>query len=95
MGLVNVGDMLEDDGSLRPISEIERDDMAAVTGLDIVELPGSKGEAGATIKKVKTNKIEALDKLSRHLGLFNKDNKQRTEPVNLTMNFGPPAEDGD
>jgi phage terminase small subunit len=71
------------DGSLKDILELDPDTAAAIAGLEIESLFAGKGDARANIgttNKVKfINKTTALDMLGKHLGLFEKDNKQAGE----------------
>lgn len=66
-----------DDGQLLEVSEWPADAAAAVTNIESLELKGAEGEVLGTTKKVKQeSKLAALDKLMRHLGMFEQDNKQ-------------------
>lgn len=65
------------DGELLPVSEWSADAAAAVASIDTMEVTGAKGEVIGEVRKVsKENKLAALDKLMRHLGMFEQDNKQ-------------------
>lgn len=55
---------------------------SAVSGVDSEEIFTKEGEKIGTTKKVKLHsKLSALDALSKHLGLFEKDNSQKNQPI--------------
>lgn len=65
------------DGELLPVSEWPDDAAAVINSLETYEEHGAKGEFIGQTRKVKTeSKLAALDKLMRHLGMFEQDNKQ-------------------
>ncbi len=60
------------DGSMKPLDELDDDTAAAIAGLDLAEIRDSEGKPIGVLKKIKiADKLVALDKLARHLGLFN------------------------
>lgn len=60
-----------DDGSMKPLSELDDDTAAAIAGLDLAEIRDSEGQPIGVLKKIKiADKLVALDKLARHLGLL-------------------------
>jgi len=69
-------ELLDDDGNLKPISEIPEHTRRAMSGVDIYEIYTGIGEARKKIGAVKKAKIiskrEALDSLAKLLG-FNKE----------------------
>lgn len=66
-----------DDGELLPVSEWPDDAAAAVTSLESLEQKGPEGQVLGVVRKTKQeSKLAALDKLMRHLGMFEQDNKQ-------------------
>lgn len=70
--------LFTDDGKLIPVALLDRDTATAIGGMDVIEKYSQGGELMHTIKKVKLeSKLAALDKLMRHLGLYEKDNKQQ------------------
>jgi phage terminase small subunit len=99
---VNMDDMLDEHGRLKPKSELERADLAAVASITVKEtyIGGGKEDGAEPDQVVTTNikllKQHSLDALSKYLGLFEKDNKQKEPKVQFEMNFGPsPDDDGD
>lgn len=81
IALVDIGDLLNEDGGLRKISDIPEDARRALAGLEIVELyekaDGEKLSVG-DIKKIKLEgKTRALELLGKCHGMF-------TDNVNLS-----------
>lgn len=74
--------IFNDDGSLKPISEIDDDVMFAIEGIDTeVKLVG-RGQDAEEVKvtKVRTSrKLDSLRDLAKHRGLFEADNKRIIE----------------
>lgn len=74
-----------DDGSLRPITELDDDTAAALAGFDVDEIFAYEGKERSLIghtKKVKlAQRAPYLDMLMKHLGGFKKDNEQQTAPL--------------
>jgi phage terminase small subunit len=76
------------DGNLIPPGELDDEAAAALAGLEVFEEfdfnKGSKKQTGLT-KKIKLwNKLQALDSLAKHLGLFEEDNKQKSQDLDLS-----------
>lgn len=63
-----------DDGSLKPISELDEDSARAIAGMDVNELfegNGEKRELAGYCKKLKlADKVRALEGLGRYLKMF-------------------------
>ena len=76
--------LLNDDGSPKPITELDDDTAACLAGLDIQEVYEGSGADRVFVGYVKKYKIadknSALDKAMKHLGLFEKDNAQKVDP---------------
>lgn len=74
-----------DDGSLRPITELDDDTAAALAGFDVDEIFAYEGKERSLIghtKKVKlAQRAPYLDMLMKHLGGFKKDNEQQNAPL--------------
>jgi phage terminase small subunit len=79
LGFLDIRKAFDENGHLKPISELDDDTAAAIAGIDIVE-----NQCGAEIsadgirtvesytKKLKiADKKGALDSIARHLGMFN------------------------
>ncbi len=62
---------LNPDGTMKPLDELDDDTAAAIAGLDIAEIRDGEGMPIGTLKKIKiADKLVALDKLARNLGLL-------------------------
>ncbi len=72
--------LFDEDGNLKPIKDLDDDTAAALAGLDIEALYEGKGKNAVRIGDIRKfklwNKGEALEKLFKHLGLYEKDNDQ-------------------
>ncbi len=77
------------DGSPKAVHTIDDDTAAAVVGLEVVEVWQGTGKTRTFvgyIRKYKiANKVYALDNAMRHLGLFEKDNKQKADPISALL----------
>jgi phage terminase small subunit len=75
LAFLDIRKAFADDGSLRPIAELDDDTAAAIAGIE-VENNRDKDEDGnlvitGTLHKIKlSDKKGALDSLARHLGMF-------------------------
>ena len=73
----DIRDILTVDGGLKDISELNDDAAAAVASIKSIEME-REGEKIGTNREIKLHdKLRALEALSRHLGLFEKDNDQK------------------
>ena len=79
----------DENGRLLSPHELADDAAAALAGIEVYEefgfdKTGEKQHIGDT-KKIKTyNKLQALQDLGKHLGVFEEDNKQRNPDVDLS-----------
>lgn len=77
----DIAHIYNEDGSLKPLHEIEESARGAIAGIDTYEEKSAFGEetiTQGTVKKVKLwDKLKALDQLTRMLGYYEKDNKQQ------------------
>lgn len=71
------------DGSPKNIHELDDDTAAAIVGIDIVE---SGGEEPQITKKFKlADKNNAIERLFKHLGLYQLDNSQKIDPLTTLL----------
>lgn len=69
--------MFDDDGSLLPIKQMPAEVRAAIASVEIEEI-NADGKVIGRVKKIKLwDKNSAADKLLRHFGSYERDNKQR------------------
>ncbi len=77
--------LFREDGSPKPINELDDSTAAALAGLDIHEEFEGSGDdrvfVGYTKKYKVADKNAALEKLFKHHGLYEKDNEQKTDPL--------------
>lgn len=77
------------DGALVPIHELDDDTAAGIASLEQDEITEGFGKEAVKIgvtKKIKLwDKVRALDMAAKNLGLFEKDNAQRSENLNLQV----------
>ena len=68
----DVRKLLNADGTMKPLDELDDDTAAVIAGLDLAEICDGDGNVVGVLKKLKIcEKLGALDKLARHLGMFN------------------------
>lgn len=77
--------LFREDGSPKPINELDDDTAAALAGLDVLEEFEGSGDGrvfvGYTKKYKVADKNSALEKLFKHHGLYERDNQQKTDPL--------------
>ncbi|MHB8727591.1 MAG: terminase small subunit [Sulfuricaulis sp.] len=88
MGFANLGDVLNDDGSVKPFSEMTEDEQRGLAAVEMQRYTDAKGNETVT-HKVKTDKVTALDRLMKHLGLYEKDNEQLGRSIALAFKVEP------
>lgn len=80
--------------NLVPVADLEDDQAAALASFEVLEDKTAAGEetlTETTIKKVKFwDKLRALEMLGKHLGIFERDNQQKTLPTTFNVNVVPP-----
>jgi len=81
IGFADIRGVIDDDGGMKQPSEWSDATAATISNVEIV----AAGDL-ATIHKIKTyDKVSALDKLGRHLGLYENDGGGQ---ANIQFNFG-------
>ena len=77
--------LFNDDGSPKGITELDDDTAAAVAGIEVVEQFEGSGKDRVFVGYLKKYRIadknQALEKLFRHHGLYERDNEQKTDPL--------------
>ena len=89
IAFANPLELYNDDGSLKPLSEMSADARAMIASIEIESrVDGTGGDAeSVTIKKVKLHsKSAALDSIGRALGAYEKDNRQRRDIIPVVVN---------
>lgn len=74
LSFFDIGDAFNTDGSLKQLYEMREDLRRAIAGFEVTEIHNEDGVVIGHTKKVKfADKIGALEKVMRHLGMFDKD----------------------
>ena len=91
IGFHNIKNILTVDGGLKPIYEIDDDDLIAVAGIESFdETSRETGEVLGTIRKIKlSDKIQALDKLARMLNVDGLSKVASVNPDGSPVQQGP------
>lgn len=77
-------------GRLLPIHKIDDATRAAIASIEVTELK-AKGKVVSRTSKIKFwNKNEAIDKAMKHLGLFERDNRQKQDNLAIQINLVGP-----
>lgn len=83
IGFHNVSDFVNGGNSILELKNIEREKTAAVSAVKT-----TIKDNGDIVSEIKFHdKVSALEKLGRHLGVFEADNKQ-TQPIIKNVGFG-------
>lgn len=87
----DIADLYDEGGRLKPLNDIPKEARLMIQQLDTEELycAGREKELLGFSKKVRTySKIDAIEKLMKHLGGYDKDNEQRKPVINATIKWG-------
>ena len=80
LAFFDVRQLLNADGSCKPLTDLDEEAAASIAGLDLQSIDLGQGEKSiaAVVRKYKiSDKRAALDMLMRHLGGYKEDNKQQ------------------
>jgi len=81
IGLCDSRKLFNEDGALKAIHELDADVASAIAAVEVEELFENNGEGREHVGRVKKIKMwdknSALEQLFKHLGMYEKDNKQR------------------
>jgi len=76
--LFNPKDLFNEEGNLKNVSDLPNEVAAAISSIDVTEI-----YSGGNLKRANRikfyNKLDALEKLAKHLGFYEKDNKQQDQ----------------
>lgn len=82
----DIRNVLTVDGGLKDSSEWDDDTASAVSMVKSMEVTSPEGEKLGTNREVKLyDKLRALEALGKHIGLFEKDNNQKTQSGVVTI----------
>lgn len=83
----DIADLYDDNGALLPLRQMPLAARQMINQLDVEEITANQAIIGYT-KKVRTiNKLDAVEKLMKHLGGYEKDNAQK-KPEPTVINWG-------
>jgi phage terminase small subunit len=97
LSFLDPGELLDENGTLIPINELPEFVRRAIIGFEAIELPifpeGSPQRYKWRYKF--SDKGKSLERVGKHLGLFEKDNKQKSFEIHLKTPEpnAPPKED--
>lgn len=75
--MLDPADLFGEAGELLSIRDMSEDARRAIAGLEYTQITTDQGKSVGRVSKIKLNsKLDALDKLARHLGLYNGDKSQ-------------------
>lgn len=78
--------LFNEDGSVKSVSEMDADTRLALVSIETLQL--GDPESPAIIRKIKwATKHQAREQAMKHLGMFERDNKQKSDPVNSLLEF--------
>lgn len=69
------------DGTPKPINDLDDDTVAALAGLEVASVGNAEVGIGQVMKYKIADKNSALDKCMKHLGLYERDNRQKPDPA--------------
>lgn len=79
-------DLYNDDGSLKPISQISADARASIASIDVETRIDQEGQSTHIAKVKQHSKTAAQDQIGRALGAYEKDNQQRGDIIPVIVN---------
>jgi phage terminase small subunit len=89
LGFANIQDYIEPENEIKDLTKIDRDKAAAVESIKktVTEFNGGGESSGkkTSIQFKLYDKISALEKLGRHLGIFELDNQQKAPVINVNI----------
>lgn len=89
LGFANIQDYINPENEIKDLSTIDRDKAAAVESIKktVTEFSGGGESSGkkTSIQFKLYDKISALEKLGRHLGIFELDNQQKAPVINVNI----------
>jgi phage terminase small subunit len=89
LGFANIHDYIDTGNEIKDLTTIDRDKVAAVESIKktVTEFNGGGESSGkkTSIQFKLYDKISALEKLGRHLGIFELDNQQKAPVINVNI----------
>lgn len=98
LGFANIQDYINPQNEIKDLTTITRDNAAAVESIKktVTEFSGGGESSGkkTTIQFKLYDKISALEKLGRHLGIFELDNQQKAATINVNITDDDESDNG-
>jgi phage terminase small subunit len=88
IGFSNIQDYIEEGNSIKDLSQIPREMAASVKSIKQVVTEWGSGDHAGTKTSVTFelyDKLGALEKIGRHLGIFEMDNKQKSSIIRVVV----------
>jgi len=85
----DVAELYNENGSLKNIHEMSLSARQMITQLDTFEAYDKNGDKLGETRKIRTiPKLDAIEKLMKHLGAYEKDNRQKATVVKTKITWG-------
>lgn len=78
LAFFDIRKLYKDDDTLKKITELDDDTAAALASVEVTRIADTEID---TIKVKMADKLAALEKLAKHIGLYKLDNEQKTDPL--------------
>lgn len=76
LAFFDIRKLVDKDGKPLPLNQLDDDTAAAIQGLDVATVGNNDVGVGEVLKYKIADKNSAIERLFKHMGLFEKDNKQ-------------------
>lgn len=86
LAFFDVRKLVGDDGTPKPLQELDEDTAAAISSVDLARIGNAEVGVGEVLKVRMADKLQALEKLAKYLGLYEQDNRQKTDPLAELVN---------
>lgn len=80
LGFFDVRRLVRDDGTPKPLHELDEDTARAIVGLDVMSVGNADVGVGQVLKFKLADKGANLERLAKLLGFFERDNRQKNPP---------------
>ena len=85
----DIGEFYDENGCLKSVHQMSLTARQMISHIESQESYNSKGEFIGTTKKIRNiSKLDAIEKLMKHLGAYEKDNKQKAHETKIMIGYG-------
>lgn len=88
IAFVDIASMFQDDGTLKPMSELTEEQTRAIGSIKEFSYTYGDGSEKATKEFKLNDKLSAIEKLMKHLGMFDEDNRQKQPKTKIRVSYG-------